>query len=57
MAEVGNLSARAKMGTKVFVRRVFVMFALLAQETLFFDPKEHFSCLKSSKKCVNRNKS
>ena len=27
VAEVGSLSARAKMGTKVFVRRVFAIFA------------------------------
>ena len=27
MAEVGSLSARAKMATKVFVRRVFAIFA------------------------------
>ena len=30
--------------------------ALLAQETLFFDPKRHFCCPKISKKCVNRDK-
>ena len=27
VAEVGSLSARAKMATKVFVRRVFAIFA------------------------------
>ena len=44
VAEVGNHSASAKMTTKVFVRRIFVLCnrPLFVQETLFLTQKSTF---------------
>ena len=46
VAELGSLSSGAKMAMKIFVRRVFIIFATNAL----------FLCPKISKKCVNRDK-
>ena len=50
VAEVGSLSARAKMAVKIFVKRVFTIFAENGLFLRVFDPKEHFFCSKISKK-------
>ena len=62
MAEVGSLSARAKMAVKIFVKCVLTFFVTnasflceITNLTLYtvFNLKKHFF----SRKCINRDQS
>ena len=58
VVEVSRFSASAKMATYVFVM-ICIMYHVIVNflpKKRCFDPKEHFPCPKSPKKCINRDK-